>query len=132
MRDFPHDQPLFWFDMEMGEMFGVDVYQTPFPQEKGYQVVRTAGVDLLLIKIEALNSCYREAFADFLGVDVPELLQTHITERDPTRAMYADFVKNAVLPEEYLDRMYASRFARHFYSPDELAAFRKKWSSKKV
>jgi hypothetical protein len=129
LREFPHDQPLSWFDMEMGEMFGVDVYQTPFPQEQGYQVLKSQSVDLLLIKIEEFNSCYHDAFSEFLGVNVPELLQTHITERDPTRPMYADFVKNAVLPQEYLDDMYESRFARHFYTPDELAEFRKKWST---
>lgn len=131
LRDFPHDQPLVWFDMEVGEMFGVDVYQTDFPREMGYQVIRKTGVELLLIKIEELNSCYRDAFADFLDLDVPELLQTHITELDPTRHMYADFVKSAVLPQEYLDRMYQSKFAQHFYSPAELESFRKKWSAEK-
>lgn len=129
LRDFPHEQPLSWFDKEIGEMFGVDVYTSAFPMEKGYEVIRTSDVDLLLIKLEALNSCYRDAFGAFLGVDVPELFQTHITEVDPTRTMYKDFLREAVLPQEYLDRMYGSRFARHFYGPDELALLRQKWSS---
>lgn len=129
LREFPHDQPLLWFDMEMLEMFGLDVYHYPFPKHEGYQIIRTKPVDLLLIKIEDLNRCYQGAFGEFLGVDMPRLEQTHITEQDPTRSMYQDFLKNAVLPDEYLDHMYQSRFAQHFYSSEELAAFRRKWSS---
>jgi putative capsular polysaccharide synthesis protein len=129
LREFPHDQPLVWFDMEMAEMFGVDVYRQPFPHEQGYQVLRNDRVDLLLIKVEALNACYRSAFAHFLGVNVPELAQTHVTEKDPSRPMYQDFIRDTVLPDEYLDRMYQSAFARHFYSDAELARFRRKWST---
>lgn len=129
LREFPHDQPLTWFDMEVRETFGVDVYEYPFPRERGYQVVRTEHVDLLLIKLEELNGCYRDAFAEFLSVDVPGLAQTHITERDPSRPMYKDFVRDAVLPVEYLERMYRSRFAEHFYGPEELARLWRRWST---
>lgn len=128
LREFPHDQPLVWFDMEMAEMFGVDVYRHDFPHEQGYRVIHDGRVDLLLIKMEALNDCYRNAFSDFLGVDVPALANTHITEADPARPMYGDFLRQAMLPADYLDRMYKSRFATHFYSDAELASFRSKWS----
>lgn len=129
MDKFPHEQPLKWFDMEMAQMYGVDVYRYPFPKEHGYQVIRQDRVDLLLLKVEELNRCYREAFSAYLGVDVPALQQVHITERDPSRPMYRDFIRDAVLPADYLDQMYESRFARHFYRDDEIAAFRRKWGS---
>ena len=129
LERFPHEQPLDWFDREMRDVFDIDVYTDPFPQDQGYQILRTRGADLLLIKLEQLDHCHAEAFRDFLGIDMPGLAQTHITEKDPSRPMYKDFVRQAVLPDEYLDRMYQSRFARHFYTDTELAGFRKKWSS---
>jgi len=127
LEKFPHDQPLEWFDREVRDIFGIDVYDHEFPREQGYQVIRTDRADLLLIAIEQLNRCYQDAFRALLNVDVPDLVQTHITEKDPTRPMYAEFVRKAALPTGYLDRMYQSKFAQHFYTADQIAAFRKKW-----
>ena len=129
LERFPHDQPLDWFDREMRDVFGIDIYTEPFPQDKGYQILRTERVDVLAIKLEQLNHCHADAFRDFLALEVEGLAQTHVTEQDPDRTMYKDFVRQAVLPDEYLDRMYQSRFARHFYTDAEIAGFRKKWSS---
>lgn len=129
LQKFPHQQPLEWFDFEIRDLFGIDVYDHPFPQDQGYQIIRTDHVDLLLIKLEQLNQCYRNAFRDFLGVDIPELSHTHVTEQDPTKPMYAGFLRGAVMPPDYLDRMYQSQFARHFYTASELEGFRSKWST---
>ena len=126
---FPHEQPLLWFEQEIEQVFGINVYDQAFLENKGYQVIRTDHVDLLLIKLEQLNHCYRDAFRNLLGVEIPDLEHTHVTELDPTKPMYTDFVRNAVFPAEYLDRMYESAFARHFYTDEERDAFRRKWST---
>lgn len=128
LRKFPHEQPLEWFDREVRDVFGVDVYEYGFPRERGYEIVREAPVDVLLIKVERLDECFRGAFGEFLGVEVDGLRQSHVTERDPAMPMYRDFVRTARFPAEYLDRMYGSRFVRHFYSEAEVDAFRAKWS----
>lgn len=126
---FPHEQPLQWFEEEIEAVFGVNVYDEPFPEERGYQLIRAGQVDLLLIKLEQLNDCYHAAFRDLLEVEIPALEHTHVTEQDPTKPMYTEFVRNAVFPAQYLDRMYDSSFARHFYSERERDAFRRKWST---
>lgn len=127
LERFPHEQPLRWFDEEVRDVFGVDVFAHPFPRDQGYQVIREQGMSLLLIKVEQLNACYQQAFAAFLDLRIPHLEQTHITERDPSYSMYGDFIANVSLPENYLDRMYRSRFATHYYSANELDALRRKW-----
>lgn len=130
MRDFPHDQPLNWFDEEVREVFGVDVFEHPFPVEQGFQIIRIDNINMLLIKVEELNNCFERAFREFLGVDIPELRQTHITEKDPSYSMYRDFIDGVSFPQAYLDRMYDSRFARHFYTPAELAILRTRWGKR--
>lgn len=127
LQEFPHDEPLRWFDQEIRDNFGIDTYDSPFPREKGYQIIRRDNIHLLTIKVEQLNDCYQEAFGEFLGVDVPQLNQTHITDRNPAYSMYREFIEQSELPQSYLDEMYSSQFARHFYGADEIAAFRKKW-----
>lgn len=129
LRDFPHDQPIDWFEKEVRQVFGIDVYEYPFPQDLGYQVIRTERVDLLLIKLERLNNCYQDAFRDFLGINVPRLEHTHITEQNPSYSMYKDFVRHAMLPSSYLERIYQSRFGQHFYGLEERQAFERKWST---
>ena len=47
-----------------------------------------------------------------------------MTELEPFKPMYADFVKNTVFREGYLDRMYTSDIAQHFYSEEEISGFR--------
>ena len=130
LKEFPHDEPITWFDREMRDVFGIDVYANEFPQAQGYQILRAPQVDLLAIKLEQLNDCYRQAFSEFIGLELPGLENTHITDKDPAFSMYADFVRNTALPDRYLDDMYSSRFARHFYSDEELRGFRRKWSEK--
>lgn len=129
LERFPHDQPLEWFDQEVRDVFGIDVYTRPFPQDRGYLMINTGNIRLLLIKLEKLNDCYKNAFQEFLDVEIPNLQHTHVTELDPFKPMYTDFVRNATFPTEYLDRMYESAFSRHFYSAAEIDEFRKKWSA---
>ena len=65
-------------------------------------------------------------------MEVPDLVHTHITEKAPSRPMYAEFVRKVVFPPEYLDRMNGSRFAENFYTKEQIAAFRKKWGEPSV
>ncbi|GAB0149031.1 hypothetical protein CKO17_02690 [Marichromatium gracile] len=127
LERFPHEEPVRWFDEEIRDTFGIDVYAHPFPAGQGYQIVRAPGIELLLIKVERLNDCYAPAFAEFLGVDIPGLEQTHVTEEDPAYSMYKDFIANVRLPADYLDRLYDTAFARHFYGEAEIARLRHKW-----
>lgn len=128
LRKFPHDEPLDWFNEEVLEIFGIDVFEYPFPVEHGYQVIREEGFSMLLIKVEELNDCFARAFEEFFDVRISTLDQKHITERDPSYGMYQRFLKDVRLPDEYLTRMYDSRFARHFYSPAEIERFKRRWS----
>ncbi len=130
LEKFPHNQPLEWFDDEIREVFGMNVFDYPFSKERGYETIRSDNVHLLLIKLEQLGDCYQIAFQEFLDVTVAGLKNTHVTELDPSKPMYADFVKNTVFPDDYLDQMYKSAFAKHFYTEQEISRFRQKWSGK--
>ena len=128
IKEYRHERPLQWFDKEVNDVFGLDVYDHPFPHDAGYQIIRKGSVELLLIKLEKLNDCFQAAFREFLGVEIPNLSMTHITEEDPTFSMYKAFIQNVAMPQSYLDQMYDSRFAKHFYGQEEIEALKKKWS----
>ena len=52
---------------------------------------------------------------------------TNVGEEKPYRKLYELF-KKLPLPASYLDKEYSSRYARYFYTEDEIAAFRKHWA----
>jgi len=124
---YPHDVPDTWFDMEVRPLYGIDVYAQPFDRERGYAIYRSDFADVLLLKLEKLNDAAPDAFRDFMGLDDFALVESNTAEDKSYADLYKAFRRELALPEAYLDRVYASRFARHFYTDAELAAFRGKW-----
>jgi len=122
------DLPLNWLDAEIRDVFGIDVYASEFPKAEGYKIYAHGSVDLLLLKLELLDTCCVEAFDEFLGITGFELCNDNVAENKYYRDIYRGFREQIAIPREQLDRMYASRFVRHFYSEEEIAAFRRKWS----
>jgi hypothetical protein len=127
---YPHDQPLNWFDLEVLPMYGLDVYATSFPTERGYQICATEYADVLLIRLESLKTAGPAGLSEFLGIDNITLVNDNLAEDKWYNDIYRRFMKELVLPEEYLDRAYSSKMARHFYSEAEIEKFRKHWSRK--
>ncbi len=44
--------------------------------------------------------------------------------------LYLDFLAAIRPSDEVLDRAYGSDLVRHFYSPEEIASFRARWSGR--
>jgi len=123
-----HRAPIAWFDSQMKAVTGIDVFATPFPREKGYEVyTRDSRFNLMIIRLEDLNNCVESALKDFLGIKNIRLKSTNRADGMDYRDVYREFVGRRI-PKSYLDRMYSSKFARHFYSDNEISQFIEKWS----
>src|SRR5699024_3797273 len=121
--DFLDASPLTWFDEEIKEVFNVDVYDSSFPKERGYALFKNGSVEILLIRLEDLNRCFREASYQLLGREVEIIKSKNAAEDKNYASIYAAFKNQLVLPQQYLDRMYESKYAKHFYSRDEILGF---------
>lgn len=127
LESYPHDVPDVWFDNELRPLYNVDVFAEPFDKEKGYAIYRSELANILLLKLEDVEQCAAEAFKEFLGLDDFKLVTANTAENKEYADIYKAFRKNLSLPDTYLDRMYASRVAQHFYTDEEIAEFRRKW-----
>jgi hypothetical protein len=125
---FNHQTPLIWFDEHFRPVFDIDVYASDFPKSRGYEIYRGGKADLLLLRVENLNTCHKEAFREFLGIRDFELVFANVSQNKRYFSAYKKFMRQIKLPDEYLDRMYNSQFARYFYSSEEIAAFRGRWA----
>ena len=127
LDDFDHDTPLVWFDRELKTVCGLDVFESAFPKEQGYQIYHEEKVDVLVLRLESLSMCVKEAFKDFLGIDGIQLENANIGKNKNYSSLYRKFLDSVSLPSSYLDVMYNSDFSRHFYTEKEIETFRLKW-----
>lgn len=117
-----HLAPLNWFDTQLKQFFGIDVFEHSFDCEwKIYQE------KALLIRLEDLDRA-SSVIGDFLNIDYKS-----IRANEARKKWYADkyekFRRQSVLPPAYLDMIYNSRFMRHFYNNEEILKFRNQWES---
>lgn len=116
-----------WFDDELRRVFGVDVFETPFDREAGYQVYPGPLADVLVIKTEALDRVGEDALRSFLGLAQVRWKRTNIRARKMHGERYTHLLRTIALDQEYVERCYGTTAVRHFYSPAELKQMRFKW-----
>ena len=122
-----HDTPLTWFETHLKPVFGIDVYQKPFPNNVGYQIIQHKNVGVLVMRLEDLERNARKGFKEFIGVKNFTIHPQNISESKPYADIYKKFKLFFKPSNDYLNRMYNSRYMRHFYSPNEILKFQKNW-----
>jgi len=121
------EKPLNWFDIELKAVFDIDIYSREFSKSKGYEIYEAEFADALLIKLENLNECAGDAFKNFLGVSNFALINSNISSSKSYSDIYRQFLNSILLPESYINKMYTSKYMRHFYSQEEIEALKAKW-----
>jgi hypothetical protein len=122
-----HRLPLEWFQIHMQPAFGLDLYDSPFDRDKGYQTYSNQQCELLVLRMEDLRNTLQPALRDFLGVEIPALASANVSADKEYADTYREFMEQMTLPPSYLDTLYNSAYARYFYSEDEIAGFRRRW-----
>jgi hypothetical protein len=108
-------------------VFGVDVFEGSFPHERGYKIYnQNSRTPVLLIRLEDLDRVGAPAMQEFLGVKNVRLHNANIGEEKDYAELYRLF-KQYPLPNVYLREMYTTKFARTFYTDEELEKFSLKW-----
>lgn len=124
-----------WFDMEVRQMFGIDVFDTPFDHEHKRLHVSRGNVDLMVLRLEDLDATLPANLAWFLGVPEENIRSTYASSRHPEkiapaydRDIYRRIVRQVRVPRSRSKPVYESRFARHFYTADEIDRFAARWA----
>lgn len=126
---FPANEGESWFDFELSPALGVDVYSEPFDHKKGYALFENKNIRLLVLKIETDDLLKEIVVKRFLNLERFKLNRKNDSSEKAYKNKYSFFKRNIVFSESYLDEVYGSRYVRHFYSPREIEAFRKRWRS---
>jgi hypothetical protein len=116
-----------WFDWEIKEMFGLDLYQQAFDPAKGYAIYSSPRADILLIRMEDLSRCAGQAFQEFLGIPNFLLHKANEAAAKDYSSEYRTVLDSISFPPQDLEKVYNARYARHFYTPAEIQAFKQRW-----
>ena len=123
----PSKFPQGWFDTQMKFVFGIDVYEQPFPKEKGYALYRGKHADLLVLRLEDVHRCAPHAMKQFLGLDTFSIASDNRAQEKPYAALYKESKEHIRFPVQILNRIYNGTILRHFYSAEEIQTFRSQY-----
>lgn len=120
-----------WFDIEMKEVFKIDVFAEPFDHDKGYKIIQGDHADLLIIRNEDLNNVFSKAVKEFLGLENVGIVNDNRAHEKYYGNLYRFVKDNLQLSKDTAEFLYSTKYAKHFYSKKELKKFRSKWTEKK-
>jgi len=129
LDNYDHNAPLQWFDTQLRDVFNFDIFNYEFHFERGYSIYQGEKFKLLVIRLEDLNNCIQTAIREFLGIKNFKLTKSNVGQEKITGKIYKNFINNIIFPSDYLDKMYCSKYATHFYTSKEIQQFRIRWSA---
>jgi hypothetical protein len=129
-HDYACDYAHGWFDRELKEVFGVDVFAQPFDAQRGYQVIEGERARVLVLRLEDLDATLARGLSELLSreVTLPEASRHNVRTRTADGRAYAAVLEALRIDRAVCERIYAHRFARHFYTATMLEDFTRRWS----
>lgn len=115
LSKYDHEIPLRWFDRNMKPDCGIDVYEHPFP-DGGVQIIEQEHVRLLLLRSELDDQTKETSIKDFLGLKEFRLKRINDSAQKAYVETYRLFREKFVPPDAYIEKMYESRYFKHFYA----------------
>jgi len=127
LQKHPHNGADWWFDTQLKPVFDFDIFAVPFNKEKGYHIYETPRFRLLMMRLENMNQIIQPAMKRFLGIENFHLSKQNVGKEKGYGKAYTAFL-NLPLPLSYVEEMYSTRTATHFYTEGELQRFTAFWT----
>lgn len=128
-----HHDPTQWFNQEILEPFNVDVFSQEFEPRKGALIMTAPRVSLICVRMEDLGRTETDSSLSQF-VESSQLLtfsRENASANKPVADEYREFVKGFRIPHDLCQKIYETRYARHFYR-NEIPSLIEKWSGSEV
>lgn len=113
-----HKYPLSWFDKELHQVLGINVYGRPLTGKLAR--IDQDNYELLVVRADLPPQEKAAAIADFIGIATEAILADISATTTVTAARLN-------LSDSYISEMLSSKMVRHFYKPEEIRALAEKW-----
>jgi hypothetical protein len=118
-----------WFEREFGRVLDVDVRATPPDRRRGYTRLRATRADIVLARFEDLGWAAADVIAAVCGARGIVLPALNRGDDKPSARLYQRFLDRCRFPAPLVDAIYATPYARHFYTDAERAALARRWAA---
>lgn len=119
-----------WFDLEIYNNFGIDVFSKKFDYRSKYDISHNKRYHLLLLKMEDLNAVFPQAIMNFLNLNEPlHLKNVNIADKKHYAKTYEFIKRNIKLDTKTINQIVDSTFFQHFYMEDNSNVI-DKWTRK--
>jgi len=115
--------PEAFFKYDFLGYWGFDIFKEKL--QDNYSIYNIENCRILFIKYESLTSYGSEAVNTFLNID--DFNIPFINRGEDLCSHYNRLIKEVKFSDKFMDKIYGSDYARHFYSEEEISNFRKKW-----
>jgi hypothetical protein len=124
-----HANPGQWFERELHNCLGIDVFAEPYDIERGFSLVRNGPVTALIIRVEDLDRALTQGLAALLEMEISRrAIQRANTGRKKWYADALHSVKTSYrLPAGLAEFIFGTRYVNHFYG-GELDRLRARWT----
>lgn len=120
------EAPIHWFDKEVLQVTGINVYETPFDKEKGYSIINKGKYKIFVYRVDKLNMLENE-MAQFIDDDSFKLLSTNISDEGEYSQQLKLLKNNYKYQKEIADTFVDSLYMKHFFSGSEIEDIKNKW-----
>lgn len=118
-----------WFENELKQTFGIDVFHYKFDREAGYTIIYQDNIEILLLKTEKINQL-ETVIGNFVGIKEFKLTNANVGSEKFYKYLYDDVKKNIKIPKYIFDFYYQNNPKMdHFYTEEEKQQFYKKWQN---
>lgn len=118
-----------WFDMEIKELFGLDVFAFPFDHAQGYTLIEQGNVRLLILRLEDLDRTLNPGLRDLVGPRYRDWQgRANVGAQKQGGGQYKELVAKFRLRRSMGEKVYGTTYARHFYTPAERDSFLETWT----
>jgi len=129
MRTYSHAIPTGWFNRELLHTAGMNIYKTPFDHEKTVLRLSEAPFELLVLRAEDADSQKSAALNELFDRSDIVLEKHNVSRKKKYANLYSAFMDGLKFEDSFLSAQYDTPLCRHFYTDEELRAFRERWAS---
>ncbi|WP_028873271.1 putative capsular polysaccharide synthesis family protein [Psychroserpens burtonensis] len=117
-----------WFETDFLEFTGLNVFNSKFDKDKGYQTYSSNNTPILVMQLEQLNAVYNEAMNVFIGTDEYVLHKENITSSRASGLLNKKIKTLFHLPLTKVETIYNSQYINTFYNPTQIENFKDRWT----
>ncbi|SMY09213.1 putative capsular polysaccharide synthesis family protein [Flavimaricola marinus] len=123
-KTYAHSTPLSWFDREFKGQLGIDVFSRPFDIER--RAIHLKSANTIIFRVDCPDFQKSQILSRILGRKI-DIQRANDSENKEYNDLYKRVKQVSVFNHDFVYKMYASKFARHFWTDAERNEMARRW-----